>query len=65
MAQGETSLKLELARRRATSSAALAAVPPPPGQVTYAGVALIAGAGAIGAAVGYMVLRSVRSRPTR
>ena len=34
MAQGEASLVLELARRRATSDAARAAVPPPPGPVT-------------------------------
>ena len=43
MAQGETSLKLELARRRAASDAARAGIPSPPGPVTYSAVALIAG----------------------
>ncbi|MCU1383494.1 MAG: Polyketide cyclase/dehydrase, partial [Acidobacteria bacterium] len=43
MAQGEESLKLELARRRATSDAARAAVAPPPGPVTFAGAALLGG----------------------
>jgi len=62
MAQGEKSLKLELARRRASSEAALAAIPPPPGPVTYSGVALIAGAAAVGAALAYLVLRARRSR---
>src|SRR5262249_8754359 len=37
MAQGEASLKLELARPRAASDAAGAQIPPPPGPVTYAG----------------------------
>src|SRR5438128_7852689 len=50
MAQGEESLKLELARRP-TSDAALARVPPPPGPVAYAGVALIFGATIAGAAL--------------
>jgi hypothetical protein len=62
MAQGERSLSLELARRRATSDAARASVPPPPGPVTYAGAALVAGAVAIGATLGYMMLRSRRRR---
>ena len=60
MAQGEESLKLELARRRATSDAARTAVPPPPGPVTYAGVALVAGAAAIGAGLVYLLVRSRR-----
>ena len=60
MAQGEESLKLELARRRATSDASRALVPPPPGPVTYAGVALVAGAAAIGAGLAYLILRSRR-----
>ena len=60
MAQGEESLKLELARRRATSDAALARVPPPAGPVTYAGVALIAGAALVGAGLTYLILRSRR-----
>jgi hypothetical protein len=60
MAQGEESLKLELRRRRATSNSARADVPPPPGPVTFAGVALIAGATAIGAGIAYLVSRSRR-----
>jgi hypothetical protein len=62
MAQGEESLTLELARRRATSDAARARVPAPPGPVTYAGVALVAGAAAVGAGLAYLVLRSRRRR---
>ncbi len=62
MAQGEASLKLELARRRATSDAARAAVPPPPGPVTYTGVALVAGAAAIGAGLVYLLVRSRRGK---
>ena len=64
MAQGETSLKLELARRRATSDALRARVPPPPGPVTYAGVVLVAGAAAAIGGLAYLVLRSGRSRRT-
>jgi hypothetical protein len=60
MAQGEESLTLELARRRATSAAAIAGIPPPPGPVTYAAVALIAGAAAVGAALAYLLIRSRR-----
>ena len=60
MAQGEESLKLELARRRATSDAARAIIPAPPGPVTYAGVALVGGAVAVGAGLGYLMLRSRR-----
>jgi len=60
MAQGEESLKLELRRRRASSDAARARVPAPPGPVTYAGVALIAGAAAIGAGLAYLVIRARR-----
>jgi hypothetical protein len=60
MAQGEESLNLELARRRATSDAARAAVPPPPGPITYAGVALVAGAVAIGAGLAYLLFRTRR-----
>ena len=62
MAQGEESLTLELARRRATSDAALARIPPPPGPVTYAAVALLAGAAAVGAGLAYLIVRS-RRRP--
>lgn len=60
MGQGEASLKLELQRRRATSEQALAAIPPPPGPVTYAGVALVAGAAAIGAGLAYLIIRARR-----
>ena len=62
MAQGETSLALELARRRATSDAARARVPPPPGPVTYAGVVLVAGAAAVAAGVAYLLIRAARRR---
>jgi len=62
MAQGEKSLKLELARRRATSDAARARVPAPPGPVTLAGVALVAGAAAVGPGLAYLLLRSRRHR---
>jgi hypothetical protein len=65
MARGEESLVLELARRRAISDAARAEVPPPPGPVTYAGVALVAGAAAIGATLLYLIVRSRKSdRPS-
>ena len=60
MAQGEESLKLELARRRASSDAARARIPPPPGPVTYAAVALLGGAAAIGGALVYLMRRSRR-----
>jgi hypothetical protein len=60
MAQGETSLALELARRRATSDAARARVPAPPQPVTYAGAALVAAAAAVGASVAYLLLRNRR-----
>ena len=62
MAQGEASLQLELARRRATNDAARAQIQPPPGPVTYAGVALIAGAVAVVGTVGYFVYRASRKR---
>jgi hypothetical protein len=62
MAQGEESLKLELARRRATSDAARSRIPPPAGPVTFAGVALVAGAAAVGAGLLYLLLRSRRRR---
>ena len=63
MAQGETSLKLELARRRATSQEARAGIPPPPGPVTYAAVALIGGAAVVGGTLAYLLVRArTRSR---
>jgi hypothetical protein len=57
MAQGEESLRLELQRRRAASDAVRAAIPPPPGPATLAAVGLIAGVGAVGAGVAYLVVR--------
>jgi hypothetical protein len=64
MAQGEESLKLELARRRAPTDTARMAIAPPPGPVTYAGVAVLAGAAASIAAIAYVVRRAARSRRT-
>jgi hypothetical protein len=60
MAQGAESLKLELLRRRATTEAAASQVPPPPGPVTYAGVAIIAGAATVVGGLAYLVLRARR-----
>jgi hypothetical protein len=65
MAQGEESLKLELARRRATNATALAAIPPPPGPVTYAAVALIGGAAAVGGTLAYLLVRASRRRSSK
>ena len=62
MAQGEESLTLELARRRATSDAGRASVPQPPAPVTYAGAALLGGAIAVGASLAYLMLRSRKPR---
>jgi hypothetical protein len=64
MAQGEESLRLELARRRATSDAARRAIPPPPGPITYAGVALI-GAGVAAAAGAFYLFRRATRRSRR
>ena len=60
MAQGKTSLKLELARRRATTAATRAAVPLPPGPVTYAAVGLIGGAAVVGGTLAYLLVRARR-----
>lgn len=65
MAQGETSLRLELDRRRATSPERRAQVPPPPGPVTYSGVALVGGAVLVGAGVAYLVRRAGRASRAR
>ena len=62
MGQGETSLRLELARRRATSDTARREVPAPPGPVTYSGVALLAGVAAVGASLAYLIARASRRR---
>jgi hypothetical protein len=64
MAQGEESLTLELARRRASSESAFARIPPPPGPITYAGAALVAGAVAVAGTLTYLIVRSHR-RPRR
>ncbi len=60
MAQGEQSLRLELARRRASSDQARQKIPPPPGPVTYAAAALVAGAAAVGAGLAYLIIRARR-----
>jgi hypothetical protein len=51
MAQGEESLALELARRRAPTREAAASIPAPPGPVTLSAVGLLAG-GVLTAAAG-------------
>ena len=61
MAQGEHSLRLELARRRAVSDAELAAIPPPQGPITYAGAMLVAAAGAAGVGIAYLVMKALGS----
>jgi hypothetical protein len=60
MTQGEASLALELKRRRAPSAAAWARIPAPPGPVTHSGVALVAGAIAIGGSLAYLMIRARR-----
>jgi hypothetical protein len=60
MAQGEASLKLELARRRATDDAQRQAVAPPPGPITYSAVALIGGAAVVGGTLAYLLARARR-----
>jgi len=60
MAQGETSLRLELARRRAVGEAEWNAVPPPPGPVTYAGIAIVGGAALVGVMLACLLARATR-----
>jgi hypothetical protein len=60
MSQGDTSLRLELARRRATSEATRAGVPPPPGPVTYAGIGLVAAAAVVVGTLTYLMVRTRR-----
>ena len=55
MAQGERSLKLELARRRASSPAELARIPAPPGPTTFSPLPLLGFAA--GLALAYALLR--------
>lgn len=62
MAQGESSLKLELARRRTTNAAQRASIPPPPGPVTYAGVALVGGAALVAGTLAVLLVRASRRR---
>ena len=61
MNQGEESLRLELARRRASSHDARRAIPPPPGPITYAAVGLIAAA-ALAGGTAYLLVRALRGR---
>jgi hypothetical protein len=65
MAQGEESLRLELARRRAISDAERAAIPPPAGPITYAGAMLVAAAGAAGAGIIYLIMKTAAPRRQR
>jgi hypothetical protein len=66
MAQGERSLRLELARRRlASEDDARARVPAPPGPVTYAGAALLVGVAAAGASLSYLVFSAHRGSRSR
>jgi hypothetical protein len=62
MAQGEESLELELARRRATSDEAWAAIPAPPGPVTFAGIGLLAAGALAAGGAAYLILRALRRR---
>jgi len=57
MARGEESLRLELLRRRATTPEARTAVQAPPGPVTYAGVALVAGAVTVAGTLAWLALK--------
>ena len=64
MAQGEESLRLELARRRATSDDVRRAIPPPPGPITAAGGAW-SGAGVAAAAGAFYLFRRATRRSRR
>jgi hypothetical protein len=65
MAQGEESLTLELARRRAGSDARRREVPPPPGPTTFAGVALLGAAAAGIGGLAYVLYRARRRSRSR
>lgn len=60
MAQGEGSLKLELARRQATSEVRRREIPPPPGPVTYTAAALVGIVAVAGLGTAYLMLRRRR-----
>jgi hypothetical protein len=60
MRQGEESLELELARRRARSNDERLAVPPPPGPVSYAGTGVLAAVGLASGLLAYVVVRTRR-----
>lgn len=57
MAQGERSLKLELARRRATSDQERARIPPPPAPTTSSSLPLLAVLAAVAVAIVLLVRR--------
>jgi hypothetical protein len=59
MRQGERSLKLELARRRASSPEERAGIPPPPGPTSTSPLRLLAGAAMLASAV-YAAARAAR-----
>jgi len=68
MSQGEKSLRLELARRRASTAESRAAIPPPPGPVTFTAAALVAGAVAVGTTLAVLMFRvsgGARCAPNR
>ena len=60
MAQGEESLRLELARRRAASNAQRRLIPPPPGPATLTGIALVGGVAVGAAGLAYLLYRVTR-----
>ncbi len=62
MAQGEDSLKLELARRRASSAASRSAVPAPPGPVTYSAAVLVGLLASAGLATAFLMVRARQSK---
>jgi hypothetical protein len=62
MQQGETSLALELERRRAVGGEASPPVPPPPGPVTYAAVGVVVGAAVVGGTLFYLLAKGRRRR---
>jgi hypothetical protein len=65
MAQGQTSLELELTRRRARNEEERRGVPPPPSPVTYAGAALLAGGAAVAITLATLMIRAEQRRRLR